>query len=94
VSAPAVQRLARSLRRHAAHQVHRHAARPVEAQVKAIDPLVLDVHGSEAILTDDDVTIGAALDAHFTADGPLEVGDTLVLVETDPGDYAAVDVLR
>lgn len=88
-----VVRLADALRRHAARQVARHAARPVEAVVSNTSPLALDVASLDATLTDDDVTIAEVLATHL-ATAPLERDDTLVLVETEPGEYTAVDVLR
>lgn len=89
---PAVQRLARVMRDSHRRSVERHATRSVEAIVRGIDPLELDVAGVDDVLGEDDVTIGAALERHLD-DEPLAEGDTLVLVETEPGDYTAVDVL-
>lgn len=89
----AVRRAARALRASQRREVHRSSTASVEAVVKGLEPLELDVAGADDTLSDEDVTIGGALAAHFD-DDPLEVGDTLVLVETEPGDYSAVDVHR
>ena len=90
---PEIRELAGAMRRHTRRTVRRHGTARVEGVVLAVAPLLVDVAGMDAQLDDDDVTIGNALAAHL-ADVPLEVGDTLVLVEADDGDYDAVDVLR
>lgn len=89
---PAIRRVATALRASTHREVARKATSSVEAVVEGLDPLSLDVAGQDDLLGEEDVTIARALARHLD-DEPLEVGDTLVLVETEPGDYTAVDVL-
>lgn len=87
----AVTRLANAMRSSQRREVKRSSTRSIEAEVTGLEPFELD-GGELGTLTDEDVTIGRALEVHLE-DEPLEEGDTLVLVETEPGDYTAVDVL-
>lgn len=89
---PVIRRVARALQGHTERTVARKTTRSVEGVVHALNPLEVEVAGHDETLTDDDVTIARALEVHLD-DEPLAVGDTLVLVETEPGDYTAVDVL-
>lgn len=54
------------------------------ATVLRIDPLLLDLHGSELQLDDTDVTVSRAVKSSFA------VGDVLVLVEVDTDEWVAV----
>jgi len=91
---PEVKRAAAALRRH----VRQHAASVgtgrYEAVVTSTSPLAADVLTLDMQVTAEDVTIGGALAAYFTAHGPLAVGDSLGLVETEPGEFVAFEVLR
>lgn len=90
---PEIRELAGALRRSVVREHERRGGGRYEAEVLAVAPLRLDPLTLDVELDDDDVTLGNALGAHLE-DNPLEVGDTLVLLETSPGDYVAVDVLR
>jgi hypothetical protein len=91
---PAARQLAGAMRRSARREAERHGTGRYEGVVVDPDPLRVDVLGLDADLTDEDITIGNALAAHLDDDGPLEVDDVLVLIETEDGDYDAVEVLR
>lgn len=93
MSMPEIRELAGALRRSVAREHERRGGGRYEAEVLAVDPLRLDPLTLDVELDDDDVTLGDLLEAHLE-DNPLEVGDTLVLVETTPGDYIAFDLLR
>lgn len=94
MSRPEIRNLAGAVRRSARREAERRGTGRYEAVVLDAEPLRVDVLGLDLELTDDDITIGNALAAFLDDDGPLEEDDTLVLVETDDGDYTAVDVLR
>jgi hypothetical protein len=89
-----IRDLAGAMRRASRREAVRHGTGRYEGVVLDPDPLRVDVLGQDVELTDDDITIGNALAAHLVAEGPLETDDVLVLVETETGDYDAVDVLR
>lgn len=90
---PEIRELAGALRRHADRATERRGRGRYEAIVLATSPLRLDVAGLDFELDEDDVTIGGALAAHLAV-APLAKDDALVLIETDDGDYDAVEVLR
>ncbi len=52
---------------------------------------VLDLHGQDLELDEDDVTLGQSV-RRYDAGPKIKVGDVLVLVEIDDGDFSAVDV--
>lgn len=89
----AIKHAAGAIRRHAERQHERRGRGNYEGEVKSINPLRVDAAGIDQPLTDDDITIASTLASQF-ADTPLKVGDTLVLIESDPGDYTAIEVLR
>lgn len=90
---PEVRNLAGAMRRAARREHARRGPGRYEGVVQRVSPLLVDVLGIDADLDDDDITIGDALAAYLVTT-PLAVNDVLVLVETEEGDYDAVDVLR
>lgn len=93
MSRPEIRELASALRRSVQHEHARRGTGRYEGTVLSVDPLRVDVHGLDDDLTDDDITIGNVLQAHLD-DTPLQEDDTLMLVETEPGDYLALEVIR
>lgn len=88
-----VTQLAQAIRGSAQLAVKRHARSHFEGIVIALTPLQIDLTGADAEpLTDEDVTFGRALTKHLATE-PLKVGDALVLIETEGGDYIAVEHL-
>lgn len=62
------------------------------ATVTSVDPLELDLHGSDLVLDDDDVEFSQDV-ARYSASEGLDEGDVLVLIEVDEGDWVAVTVV-
>jgi hypothetical protein len=88
----AITSFAGAVRRHVARTHERRGRGNYEGEIKSLSPLRVDT-GSGDLLTDDDVTIASSL-ASTLDSTPLRVGDTLVLVEPEAGDYTAIEVLR
>lgn len=83
-----------------AHAIRRGAQRHSErkgnpvsrARIVSLDPLSLDLLGSDMTLDDDDVDLSQEV-ARYDASEGLEVGDTLTLMEVEEGDWVAVGVV-
>lgn len=91
MSRPEIKALAAAVRSASRREHERRGGGRYEAVVLNVDPLRVDVLGDDLELDEDDVTIGNVLAAHL-AGQPLEAGDVLVLIETEAGEYVAVEV--
>jgi hypothetical protein len=87
---------ARILARAIRHGAQRHSERkghPVSrAVITSLDPLALDLLGSDMTLGDDDVDFSQEVERYDASEG-LNVGDTLTLMEVQEGDWIAVGVV-
>ncbi len=79
----AARLLAGAIRGHTHARTER-ARQASSAAVVSLQPLELDLHGSDLTLDDDDVTIDADLLSQ------LQVGDLLTVVEVAEGDWTVV----
>lgn len=83
-----------------AHAIRRGAQRHSErkghpvsrAIILSLDPLELDLLGSDMTLNDDDVDFSQEVERYDASEG-LNVGDTLSLIEVEEGDWIAVGVI-
>lgn len=91
---PEIKAAATSLRRHVAAHAESIGTGHYEAVVTATEPLQVDILTLDMQATDENVTIGNALQAFLASDGPLAIGDTLGLIETEAGEFVAFEVLR
>lgn len=88
MSRAAARRIADAMRGAADRSHERRGTGRHRGTVLRVDPLLIDLHGSDLELDADDVTIGRSV----TAGGGIAKGDVLILVEVDEDDYVAVDV--
>lgn len=87
-----VAEAAQALRRHARSAVEYHARSSSYAQVIAVDPLAVALHGSDEVLDDSQLSLTQWV-KRYDLDHTIDVGDTLVIHEMPNGDWLATDVV-
>ena len=84
--------VARAIRRGAQRHSERKGRSVSRAVITALDPLELDLLGSDMALDADDVDFSQEVERYDASEG-LNVGDTLSLIEVEEGDWIAVGVV-
>lgn len=84
--------VADAIRRAGARSAERDRRGTARATVLSWTPLLLDLHGADLQLDDDDVEIGQDVRRYHASEG-IQAGDVLVVTEVDEGDWIATSVV-
>jgi hypothetical protein len=92
VSSHAARTLAHAIRRGAQRHDERQGRRVYRGTITSLSPLGVDLLGVDLTLDEDDLELSADVEAYDTTTG-LAVGDVLMLLEVEDGDFVAVAVV-